>query len=44
MEVGVEHSDGDASDGVFRTYRIIIAGEPVILITETFPLALYRRT
>jgi chorismate-pyruvate lyase len=30
------------SDRVFRTYRIIIDGAPVILITETFPLALYR--
>ena len=42
MEVGVEHADGDGeSDGVFRTYRIIIAGAPVILITEAFPLLLY---
>lgn len=31
-----------ASGGVFRTYRIIIAGAPVILISETFPLTLYR--
>lgn len=30
------------SESLFRTYRIIIAGEPVILITETFPLALFR--
>jgi chorismate-pyruvate lyase len=41
MEVGIEPDTGDR-DAVFRTYRIIIAGEPVILITETFPLALYR--
>ncbi|MGB5834862.1 MAG: chorismate pyruvate-lyase family protein [Thiohalocapsa sp.] len=43
IEVGVE-ADGDdgLSDAVFRTYRIIIAGAPVILITETFPLSLYR--
>jgi chorismate-pyruvate lyase len=41
MEVGVEPG-GDDTEAVFRTYRIIIAGEPVILITETFPLALYR--
>jgi chorismate-pyruvate lyase len=41
MEVGIEPDT--ATDGaVFRTYRIIIAGEPVILITETFPLSLYR--
>ncbi len=36
-----EGSDG-ISGGVFRTYRIIIAGAPVILISETFPLQLYR--
>ncbi len=41
MEVGLEPAT-DADDAVFRTYRIIIAGEPVILITETFPLSLYR--
>jgi chorismate-pyruvate lyase len=41
LEVGVE-PDADGSESVFRTYRIIIAGEPVILITETFPLQLYR--
>jgi chorismate-pyruvate lyase len=41
MEVGLEPDTG-TDDAVFRTYRIIIAGEPVILITETFPLALYR--
>ena len=41
MEVGLE-PDTDADNAVFRTYRIIIAGEPVILITETFPLSLYR--
>jgi len=27
---------------LFRTYRIIIDGAPVILISETFPLALYE--
>ncbi len=32
------NSEGDS---VFRTYRIIIGNEPVILITETFPLALF---
>jgi chorismate-pyruvate lyase len=41
MEVGTE-PDAATDGAVFRTYRIIIAGEPVILITETFPLALYR--
>jgi chorismate-pyruvate lyase len=41
MEVGIEPDSG-ADEAVFRTYRIIIAGEPVILITETFALALYR--
>ncbi len=41
MEVGIE-PDTANDDAVFRTYRIIIAGEPVILITETFPLTLYR--
>jgi chorismate-pyruvate lyase len=44
MEVGVEHGDGQQTAGaVFRTYRIIIAGAPVILITETFPMGLFHR-
>jgi len=54
LEVGMEpaggNSDGSAprreepgkSDLVFRTYRIIIDREPVILITESFPLDLYN--
>lgn len=46
LEVGIEpRSDGDEaadSDLVFRTYRIFIDGEPVIMITESFPLDLYR--
>jgi len=44
MEVGVEPAAAgdEKSAGVSRTYRIIIAGQPVILITETFPLAIYR--
>jgi chorismate-pyruvate lyase len=48
LEVGVAPSDAAASQAprgeetVFRTYRIIIEREPVILITESFPLALYR--
>ena len=43
MEVGASEAGTQASgeDRVFRTYRIIIDGVPVILITETFPLALY---
>ena len=48
LEVGID-SAGESSraispvrsDVIFRTYRIIIDGEPVILITESFPLALY---
>jgi chorismate-pyruvate lyase len=45
MEVGAAQLDPDAPEDerVFRTYRIIIDGAPVILITETFPLSLYRR-
>jgi len=31
----------DSGPSVFRTYRIIIGGRPVILITECFPLALF---
>jgi len=48
LEVGIEAVDGNGegrarerADLVFRTYRIIIDGEPVILITESFPLDLY---
>ena len=46
MEVGVEPKRLGAEavmlhpdDRVFRTYRIIIEGTPVILITESFPIA-----
>ncbi len=44
LEVGAPALDPGDPDGdrVFRTYRIIIDRAPVILITETFPLALYR--
>lgn len=49
LEVGVEPADGSAkdmatesSDLIFRTYRIIIDGRPVILITESFPHDLYK--
>jgi chorismate-pyruvate lyase len=40
LDVGLERSD-DGVESVFRTYRIIIDGHSVILITESFPLALY---
>jgi len=49
LEIGIEPAgeNGDPtvpekSDLVFRTYRIVIDGKPVILITEHFPLNLYR--
>jgi chorismate-pyruvate lyase len=49
LDVGIEPRGGgggmtvtEQSDLVFRTYRIIIDGEPVILITESFPLDLYK--
>ena len=48
LEIGIEPSEEDGnlagparSGVVFRTYRIIIDGRPVILITEGFPLDLY---
>ena len=44
LEFGVEPAPADGADSgerVFRSYRIIIEGEPVILITESFPLDLY---
>ncbi|MBK1719606.1 chorismate--pyruvate lyase family protein [Thiocystis violacea] len=41
LDVGLERTD-DGETVVFRTYRIIIDHQPVILITEYFPLALYR--
>ncbi len=41
LDVGLgQTADGELA--VFRTYRIFIARQPVILITEYFPLALYR--
>jgi chorismate-pyruvate lyase len=52
IDAGVERGDAyehmrDATrprpmDLVYRTYRIIIDGKPVILITESFPWELYR--
>jgi chorismate-pyruvate lyase len=41
LDVGLDRSS-DGAESVFRTYRITIDGRPVILITECFPLALYR--
>ncbi|MBB1077090.1 DUF98 domain-containing protein [Rhodoferax sp. 4810] len=46
MEIGIAAPAPDAIindiHAVFRTYRIIIAGQPVILITETFSIERYR--
>jgi chorismate-pyruvate lyase len=48
LEIGLERPEDleqsaePGGETVFRTYRIIIEGEPVILITEGFPLVLYR--
>ncbi|MBK1705959.1 4-hydroxybenzoate synthetase [Halochromatium glycolicum] len=41
MEVGVEPEPIEGARALYRTYRIIIDGRPVILISETFPLELY---
>lgn len=41
MDVGIEPACGTEGDWLFRTYRITIDREPVILITEHFPLALF---
>lgn len=41
LEVGLDRLAG-GGQAVCRTYRIIIAKRPVILITECFPLALYN--
>lgn len=45
LDVGAERGpagpDDEAVELVFRTYRIIIAHEPVILITESFPVGRY---
>ena len=40
MEIGIDQPD-PGEERVYRTYRIFIAGQPVILITESFPLAFY---
>jgi len=47
LEVGMEQptpqaGQNEVDEQVFRTYRIIIRREPVILITESFPLGMYR--
>jgi chorismate-pyruvate lyase len=41
LDMGLETDRGGRTQ-VFRTYRIVIDGRPVILITEYFPLELYR--
>ena len=41
LDVGLERT-GEGALAVFRTYRIFIERHPVILITEYFPLDLYR--
>jgi chorismate-pyruvate lyase len=41
MEVGVEPESRAGTGALSRTYRIIIDGKPVILISEMFPLELY---
>ena len=41
LDVGLERTAGGGA-AVFRTYRITIEHQPVILITECFPLELYR--
>mgnify|MGYP001806534705 FL=1 len=41
LDVGLDQT-ASGEPAVFRTYRIHIEGRPVILITEYFPLALYR--
>ncbi|MFD2111151.1 chorismate--pyruvate lyase family protein [Thiorhodococcus fuscus] len=41
LDIGLDRT-AEGVAAVFRTYRIIIDGRPVILITEYFPLTLYR--
>lgn len=43
LDVGLG-ADQSPGGSVFRTYRIVIGRNPVILITEYFPLDLYGRT
>ncbi len=42
LDVGLDCT-ADGAAAVFRTYRIFMARQPVILITESFPLALYEQ-
>ncbi len=42
LEIGIDQPD-QGEEHVYRTYRIFIAGTPVILITESFPLGLYTQ-
>jgi chorismate-pyruvate lyase len=49
LEIGIDQpapcdQPDPGEERVYRTYRIFIAGKPVILITESFPLALYAAT
>lgn len=39
LDVGQSNVQADA---IYRTYRILIQHQPAILITETFPCAIYR--
>lgn len=39
---GTHFGIGPAADVVSRTYRIVRYGRPMILITETFPITLFR--
>ena len=41
LDMGLEETE-TGEKTVFRTYRIIIERAPVILITESFPLAVYQ--
>lgn len=43
LEIGARTRDDGTTEAIYRTYRIIIDSHPVILITETFPLAVYTR-
>ena len=41
LPAGQVDQPNPGEERIYRTYRIFIAGTPVILITESFPLALY---
>lgn len=43
LDVGQSDATPNAQqDAIYRTYRILIQHQPAILITETFPCAIYR--